>query len=135
MTEHDGFCETCGHRASWVIAETGPPARLAFFCDEHVGIASLAPRPAVEDAVNVCSGAGDSVLAAVWQSVLDRYPDSVRLDADLRARAGIPPLASWDILRRTPMSANKIGITTRIQNWPHSPPGDDQPHDEDDNGI
>jgi hypothetical protein len=135
MTEHDGFCETCGHRASWVIAETGPPARLAFFCDEHVGIASLAPLPAVEDAVNVCSGAGDSVLAAVWQSVLDRYPDSVRLDADLRARAGIPPLASWDILRRTPMSANKIGITTRIQNWPHSPQGDDQPRDEDDNGI
>jgi hypothetical protein len=135
MTEHDGFCETCGHRASWVIAETGPPARLAFFCDEHVGIASLAPRPAVEDAVNVCSGAGDSVLAAVWQSVLDRYPDSVRLDADLRARAGIPPLASWDILRRTPMSANKIGITTRIQNWPHSPPGDDQPHDEDEDGV
>ena len=135
MTEHDGFCETCGYRASWVMAEAGPPTRLTFFCEEHIGIASLAPLAAVEDAVHACSGAGDGVLAAVWQSVSDRYPDPVRLDADLRARAGIPPVASWDILRRPPMSANQIGITARIQNWPHSPPGDDQPHDEDEDGV
>jgi hypothetical protein len=124
MPERDGFCETCGHVASWVVAETGPPARLAFFCEEHVGIASVAPLAAVEDAVQACSGAGDAVLAAVWQNVSDRYPDPVRLDADLRALAGIPPDASWNILRRPPMSATKIGITTRIPNWPPSPPGD-----------
>jgi hypothetical protein len=115
------------------MAETGPPVRLAFFCDEHIGIASVAPLAAVEDAVHACSR--DSVLAAVWQSVSDRYPDPVRLDAELRARAGIPPAGSWDTLRRPPMSASKFGITARIQDWPHSPPGDDQPHDEDESGA
>src|ERR1700738_4222005 len=103
MTEHDGFCEACGNPASWVMAEAGPPTRLAFFCEEHIGIASLATLAAVRDAVDACSGAMDGILAAVWQRVSDRYPDPLRLDADLRDRAGIPPLASWDILRRPPM--------------------------------
>jgi hypothetical protein len=131
MTEQGGFCEACGHRASWVMAETGPPARLAFFCEEHIEIASRAPLAAIEDAVHACSGANDCLLTAVWQRISDRYPDPVRLDADLRAQAGIPPFASWDVLRRPPMSATHIGITARIQNWPHSPRDDERPHDDD----
>jgi hypothetical protein len=132
MTEHDAFCETCSHRAPWVIAAMGPPARLAFFCEEHIGLASLAPLAAIEDAVLACFGARDGALAAVWQSVSDRYPEPVRLDADLRARAGIPSAVSWDIIRRPPMSVNQIGITTRIQSFV---PGDHQPHDDADNGV
>jgi hypothetical protein len=130
VIEHDSFCETCGGRASWVTAEMGPPTRLAFFCEEHIGIASVASRAAVAEAVRAYSAASDGVLAAVWQRVSDRYPDPVRLDADLRARAGIPPGASWDVLRRPPMSANQIGITTRIPTWPRSPLGNDQPFGE-----
>jgi hypothetical protein len=121
MIEHDSLCEACGHRASWVMAETGPPTRLAFFCEEHIAIAS-APLAAVADALHACSDARDGVLATVWQSLSDGYPDPVRLDAELRARAGMPPDASWDILRRLPMSATRIGVTTRIPNWPQSPP-------------
>jgi hypothetical protein len=52
---------------------------------------------AVEDA-DTYSCAGDGVLAAVWQSVSDRYPDPVRLDADrgsgwhrTRRELGYPP--------------------------------------------
>jgi hypothetical protein len=60
------------------MAETGPTARLAFFCEEHLRMASLAPMAAVEDA-DTYSCAGDGVLAAVWESVSDRYPDPVRL--------------------------------------------------------
>jgi hypothetical protein len=130
MTEHDGFCETCGRPASWVMAEMGPPTRLALFCEEHIGAASGAPLAAVEEAVHACSDASDLVLAAVWQRVSDRYPDPVRLDADLRTRTGIPPVASWNILRRPPMSAGQIGITTRIQTWPSAPLGNDQPFGE-----
>jgi hypothetical protein len=125
MAEHDGFCETCGNRATWVMAETGPPARLAFFCEEHVALASLAPMAAVEDAIYACTDARDAVLTAVWQSVSDRYPDPVRLDDDLRTRAGMPAAGSWDVLRRLPMSPNTIGITHRIKDWPPSPPGDE----------
>jgi hypothetical protein len=122
MTEHDSFCERCGQRAVWVMAEMGPPARLAFFCEEHIGAAPVAPRAAVADAVQACAAARDSVLAAAWQSVSDRYPDPVPLDATLRAKAGIPAGANWDVLRRPPMSATNLGISSRIQNPPHLPP-------------
>jgi len=93
-------------------------------------MASGAPREAVVDAGCACSAAGDGVLAGVWQSVLDEFPDPLRLDADLRARTGMPLAASWNILRRPPMSATQIGITTRIQTWPRSPLGNDQPFGE-----
>jgi hypothetical protein len=132
MTERDGFCETCGQRALWVVAETGPPARLALFCDEHIEMASVAPLAAVEAGVHACSDAGDGVMAAVWQTISDRYPGPVRLDADLRARAGLSLDASWDVLRRPPMNATHIGITARIPNWPQSPPPDEELRDEDD---
>jgi hypothetical protein len=122
MTENDSFCETCGQRATSIIAEEGPPARLAFFCDEHVGAATVAPRAAVEDALQACTAASDSALAAAWQSVSDRYPDPVPLDAALRAKAGIPAGTSWDVLRRPPMSATNLGISARIQNPPYLPP-------------
>jgi hypothetical protein len=105
------------------MAEIGPPTRLAFFCDEHRATAS-APPAAVVDALHACSDARDGVLTIVWQSLSDNYPEPVRLDADLRARAGLPADASWDTLRRLPMSANRIGVTTRIPNWPPSPPSD-----------
>jgi hypothetical protein len=121
MTEQDSFCETCGQLALWVIAEMGPPARLAFFCDEHVGAATVAPKVAVEDAVQACTAASDTALAAAWQSVADRYPDPVALDAALRAKAGLPAEANWDVLRRPPMSVTNIGIATRIQNPPPPP--------------
>jgi hypothetical protein len=123
MTEPESFCEACGQRASWAMAETGPPTRLAFYCEEHIATTS-APIAAVADALHACSDAKDGVLTAVWQSLSDQYPDPVRLDADLRARAGIPADASWDTLRRLPMSATRIGVTTRIPNWPQSPPSD-----------
>jgi hypothetical protein len=105
------------------MAETGPPTRLAFFCDEHITTAS-APREAVADALDACADARDGVLTTVWQTLSDQYPDPVRLDSDLRARAGIPADARWDILRRLPMSATRIGITTRIPNWLQPPSSD-----------